>query len=91
MDLRTAGDENPNTERRVTECGNQRIDDARLDISSLTLVEAIDDNNEGGDVKYDSVREKLFKWLDDEFSELDVDGLFEDKWVVVDSCRNEFA
>jgi len=75
----------------VTECGNQGLDDARLDISSLTFIKAVDDNDEGGDIEDDSGREKLLKWLNNEFTELDVDGLFEDKRVVVDSCRNELA
>jgi len=73
----------------VTKRGNQRLDDARLHMSSLTLVEAINDDNEGGDIKNYSSRDKLLKWLDNEFTELDVDRLFEDKWVVVDSCSNK--
>ena len=73
----------------MTECGNKRLDDARLDVSSLTLVETVDDNDEGGDVEDDSGRDKLLKWVNNEFTELDVDGLFEDKRVVFDGCRDK--
>ena len=91
-DLRTAGDENANTPKwKVTECGGQGFDKTRLNASTLTLIQTVDDDDEWRGIQHESVRAYLTERFDDELSELDVNGLFEDKWVVIDCRSNELA
>jgi len=54
----------------------------------LTLVQTVDDDNEGRYIKEEFVRVQALKRLDDEFGKLGINELLKYKGVVVDGCSN---